>query len=158
MITDGRIDVEDNQAMKDIERMACMAHAVARYADTKFDQLIGNRPGNELILAEETMVLHIKVLALLEQGLEIAKNYWNQITDENLRAAPFRLNESVQWMRERFNESLERASFAGSKCERDDQNGAGVCVEKLLYDRALEMVCFNFASTSTMNTHFGMWT
>jgi serine/threonine-protein kinase ULK/ATG1 len=41
-------------------------------------------------------------------------------------------------MRERFNECLDRASYAKNKCE--DENGVNACVEKLLYDRALEMV------------------
>jgi Domain of unknown function (DUF3543) len=41
-------------------------------------------------------------------------------------------------MRERFNECLDRAQAAKNKCE--DENGGNACVEKLLYDRALEMV------------------
>jgi serine/threonine-protein kinase ULK/ATG1 len=41
-------------------------------------------------------------------------------------------------MRERFNECLDRASYAKNKCE--DENAVNACVEKLLYDRALEMV------------------
>jgi serine/threonine-protein kinase ULK/ATG1 len=45
---------------------------------------------------------------------------------------------AVQWMRERFNECLDRAQAAKNKCE--DENGGNACVEKLLYDRALEMV------------------
>lgn len=54
--------------------------------------------------------------------------------DSNVRVLP----TAVQWMRERFNECLDRASYAKNKCE--DENAVNACVEKLLYDRALEMV------------------
>ncbi|KAI9260641.1 kinase-like domain-containing protein [Phascolomyces articulosus] len=138
LITEGAFDPQEGQAMKTIERAACMAHAVAQFADNKFDQLITGKSANETLLAEETMVLHIKALSLLELGLSTARQFWSRISDDNMRTASVRLNDAVQWMRERFNECLDRASFAGTKCE-NDQNGIGVCVEKLLYDRALEM-------------------
>ncbi|KAI8149366.1 kinase-like domain-containing protein [Fennellomyces sp. T-0311] len=139
LITEGDIDPQEGQAMKMIERIACMAHAVARFADSKYDQLIAGKAANEALLAEETMVLHIKALSLLEIGLSTARQFWSRISDDNLRTASVRLNDAVQWMRERFNECLDRASFAGTKCENDDQNNINTCVEKLLYDRALEM-------------------
>lgn len=117
------------------------------------------------VLAEEAMVLYIKALALLESGMTIAKDYWARVSASEpqqgqTRVAPVRLNSgrslfdnrlcdlthninmlwflAVQWMRERFNECLDRASYAKNKCE--DENGVNACVEKLLYDRALEMV------------------
>ncbi|KAI9313698.1 kinase-like domain-containing protein [Dichotomocladium elegans] len=145
LITDGgssnnsSIDPQERQAMKLIERAAYMAHAVACYADTKYDQLIQGRVMSEAILAEEAMLLYIKALSLLELGMNAARQYWNHILEENMRAASNRLNDAVQWMRERFNECLDRASYAGQKCHSEDQNSVGTCVEKLLYDRALEM-------------------
>lgn len=128
---------EDPQTMQTIERVACMAQAVASFGDTKWELL---QQRHEPLLAEETMVLHIKALALLELGLDTAKQYWSTLSDEG-GVAPARLNDAVQWMRERFNECLERASLAGNRFEREDAlaMGTGVCVEKLLYDRALEM-------------------
>lgn len=131
------MDARESRTMRIIERAACLAHAVAQYADFKFDQLVsGGRGINEALVAEEALVLHIKVLALLEYGMDTAREYWTSVTDDHVRVASARLNDAVQWMRERFNESLDRASFAGSRCDRD----GGVCVEKLLYDKALEMV------------------
>jgi len=50
------------------------------------------------------------------------------------------VNLAVQWVRVRFNECLERAEYAKSKCRTDDENAAEVFPEKLLYDKALEMV------------------
>ncbi|KAF7730440.1 Serine/threonine-protein kinase [Apophysomyces ossiformis] len=136
----GTVDDQESQMMKTIERAACMAHAVAKFADTKFDILVAGRgAANEMILAEEAMVLHIKALSLLEVGLNTAREYWSQVSDEQVKAVSVRLNDAVQWMRDRFNQCLDRASFEGSRCEQEDQNGGGACVEKLLYDRALEM-------------------
>ena len=140
LITEGGFDPQEGQTMKTIERAACMAHAVARFADSKFDLLISGKSANEALLAEEAMVLHIKALSLLELGLSTARQFWSRVSDDTMRTVSVRLNDAVQWMRERFNECLDRASFAGTKCDHDDQNGAGACVEKLLYDRALEMV------------------
>lgn len=137
----GVMDAQERQTMKTIERAACMAHAVACFADGKYDQLVqGRLSSNEALVAEEAMVLYIKSLSLLELGMNTARHYWNQLLDDTTRIASVRLNDAVQWMRERFNECLDRASFAGSKCHGDSQITAGACVEKLLYDRALEMV------------------
>ncbi|KAI9484757.1 kinase-like domain-containing protein [Zychaea mexicana] len=141
----GYVDPQEGRAMKDIERAACMAHAVARFADSKYDQLVSGKvtaTGNEVALAEEAMVLHIKALSLLELGLSTARQLWGRMSDDTMRTSvSTRLNDAVQWMRERFNECLDRASFEGTKCDGDsnNQNGIGACVAKLLYDRALEM-------------------
>ena len=137
----GMMDAQERQTMKTIEKAACMAHAVACFADGKYDQLVqGRLSSNEALVAEEAMVLYIKSLSLLELGMNTARHYWNQLLDDTTRIASVRLNDAVQWMRERFNECLDKASFAGSKCNSDSQITAGACVEKLLYDRALEMV------------------
>ncbi|KAI7879377.1 kinase-like protein [Lichtheimia hyalospora FSU 10163] len=136
----GMMDAQERQTMKTIEKAACMAHAVACFADGKYDQLVqGRLSSNEALVAEEAMVLYIKSLSLLELGMNTARHYWNQLLDDTTRIASVRLNDAVQWMRERFNECLDKASFAGSKCNSDSQITAGACVEKLLYDRALEM-------------------
>ncbi|KAI8088949.1 kinase-like domain-containing protein [Halteromyces radiatus] len=149
-------DEDDDKTMAMIEKAACMGHAVAKFADIKFELLVGGRGGigmaNESTLAAEALVLHLKALALLELGFETAKKYWHrrrsinspwQQQQDNLNSKPsaIRLNDAVQWMRERFNECLDRASFEKSKCDQydDSLNGNNPCVEKLLYDRALEM-------------------
>ncbi|SAM07914.1 hypothetical protein [Absidia glauca] len=136
-----------------IEKMACMGHAVARFADTKYELLIHSRGGsNDTILAAEALVLHLKALSLLELGFDMAKKYWHRkkVVDSHSPASRYsaiRLNDAVQWMRERFNDCLDRASFEKSRCDRLDtsndsssgNNNDNPCVEKLLYDRALEM-------------------
>ncbi|CAO3588228.1 unnamed protein product [Absidia cylindrospora] len=149
----------DSKTMVMIEKAACMGHAVAKFADSKFELLVSGRGGigvaSEPTLAAEALVLHLKALELLEHGFEMAKKYWHgrrtssdiQLEHHNeaftSKSIALRLNDAVQWMRERFNECLDRASFEKSKCEHVDttdlSSSNNPCVEKLLYDRALEM-------------------
>ncbi|KAI8381091.1 kinase-like domain-containing protein [Radiomyces spectabilis] len=138
LISPDGMDPEEERMMKQIEKAACMAHAVAKFADLKFEQLVSGRSMNEAVIAEEAMVLHIKALSLLQLGMDTARQYWSRLSEEQVKPISIRLNDVVQWIRDRFNECLDRATFAGKKCEQDDQYGTGACVEKLLYDRALE--------------------
>ncbi|KAG0177747.1 Serine/threonine-protein kinase [Apophysomyces sp. BC1021] len=135
-LTIGETDPEEEMVLKQIERMACMARTVASFADAKLDAITSGRATNETALAEEAMVLHVKALSLLESGMDIARRYWSRMSDTHIKVTSARLNSAVQWMRGRFNECLERASFEGSKCKK---NGVGTSVERLLYDRALEI-------------------
>lgn len=129
-------DTSNNRTMKRIERLACMAHAVAKYGDQKYE-LLNQKEGDVAILAEEAVCLYVKSLALLETGLYVAQQYWHQhrMEDEDDKKSISLLNDAVQWMRDKFNECLDRAERI--KYETTD----GACVEKILYDRALEMVC-----------------
>jgi serine/threonine-protein kinase ULK/ATG1 len=131
-------DTSNNRTMKRIERLACMAHAVAKYGDKKYD-LLNQKEGNVAILAEEAVSLYVKSLALLEMGLDIAQQYWHQhrVDEEEDKKSVVLLNDAVQWMRDKFNDCLDRAESI--KYEATDSS----CVEKLLYDCALEMVYTN---------------
>lgn len=46
---------------------------------------------------------------------------------------------AVQWFRQRFNECFDKADFAKSRCQ-DDIPESATFAEKLVYDRALEIV------------------
>ena len=46
---------------------------------------------------------------------------------------------AVQWFRTRFNECFDKADFAKSRCQ-DEIPESAVFAEKLVYDRALEIV------------------
>ena len=121
-----------------IECIACMAHAVSKFGDQKYDTL-SKSAEDDRQLAEECVVLYVKSLALLETGLYVAQQYWQRqqfdpVNDEKKNVA--RLNDAVQWMREKFNECLDRAE----SIQYDKQTLENTSVEKLLYDRALEMV------------------
>lgn len=127
-------------------------------------------------ISEEGVVLYVKTLSLLAKGMTLASEWWyskNNIsddspTDEGRRsstdvAISIRVNELVQWIREKFNESLEKAEYiklrlqdAESQIEKDYYASQGsnvednqtdstssdvkkIVAEKLIFDRALEM-------------------
>ncbi|TVY54702.1 Serine/threonine-protein kinase ATG1 [Lachnellula cervina] len=129
-------------------------------------------------LSEEALVLYVKALSLLAKSMDIAGAWWARkyrgevlIAGQNMRSdsAPgARINGAVQWVRNRFNEVLEKAEFVRLKLIEaqkqlpDDHPGhpsnytsasrlagasstdgvvlsTGVSAEKLMYDRALEM-------------------
>ncbi|GAA5796108.1 hypothetical protein HPULCUR_001477 [Helicostylum pulchrum] len=131
-------NTSNNGTMKHIERLACMAHAVTEYADQKY-ALFDNQPKQDSILGDEAVVLYLKSLSILELGLSIAQDYWQQYiledgqekSSSNMTAA---LNDAVQWMRDKFNDCLKRAESI-----KDKHSIYNSCVEKLLYDKALEM-------------------
>ncbi|CAZ85214.1 unnamed protein product [Tuber melanosporum] len=125
-------------------------------------------------LAEEALVLYVKALGILAKAMDIAGAWWNTSNRRNnqtspaMSAASMRMNNCVQWVRDRFNEVLEKADFVKCKLieaqkllpsshpshpnnQNDDSDGSldasgdrvvvtpGVTAEKLMYDRALEM-------------------
>lgn len=136
-------------------------------------------------LSEEALVLYVKALSLLARSMDIAGAWWarknrGEIVDETLspRSQPTsataaaisnRVNNVVQWVRDRFNEVLVKAEFVrlklieaqkqlplehpGHPNNHTSASGStgmgtsadqvvltsGVSAEKIMYDRALEM-------------------
>ena len=129
-------------------------------------------------LSEEALVLYVKALSLLAKSMDIAGAWWARkyrgevlTAGQTMRSdsAPgTRINGAVQWVRNRFNEVLEKAEFVRLKLIEaqkqlpEDHPGhpsnhtsasrlagasstdgvvlsTGVSAEKLMYDRALEM-------------------
>lgn len=124
-----------------------MAHAVAKYGDQKYELLQNNNiaSGDMKTLSDETSALFLKALALIEVGLSVAQQYWCsdliEIEDEEeKKAVAGRLYDAVQWMREKFNESLERAESIETDMNASVNVNNSAFVDKLLYDKALEMV------------------
>ncbi|KAH8428490.1 serine/threonine protein kinase ATG1 [Aspergillus melleus] len=131
-------------------------------------------------LSEEALVLYVKALSLLAKSMDIAGSWWTRknrgegFADPGLSRADAasalvgnRINNVVQWVRNRFNEVLEKGEFVrlklvegqrrlpidhpshpnnisvgssvGSGSTADVVVSSGVTAEKLMYDRALEM-------------------
>ncbi|KAH8820064.1 hypothetical protein F5884DRAFT_849344 [Xylogone sp. PMI_703] len=134
-------------------------------------------------LCEEALVLYVKSLSLLAKSMDYAGAWWSRRSrgevlsgphvskreSEHIIAAGNRINAAVQWVRNRFNEVLEKAEFVRLKLLEaqkqlpEDHPGhpnnhtsasrvagtssstggvhlsSGVTAEKLMYDRALEM-------------------
>ncbi|PYH40487.1 serine/threonine protein kinase ATG1 [Aspergillus saccharolyticus JOP 1030-1] len=131
-------------------------------------------------LSEEALVLYVKALSLLAKSMDIANAWWTRKTraeafsesagskgDTTSTLVSNRINNVVQWVRNRFNEVLEKAEFVrlkliegqkrlpldhpshpsnysvasslGSGAPGDVVVSSGVTAEKLMYDRAWEM-------------------
>jgi serine/threonine-protein kinase ULK/ATG1 len=132
-------------------------------------------------LSEEALVLYVKALSLLAKSMDIAGAWWSRRSRGEIVGghtprsesttsvvAGNRINSAVQWVRNRFNEVLEKAELVrlklidAQKKLPEDHPGhpsnhtsasrvagasstdgvvlsSGITAEKLMYDRALEM-------------------
>lgn len=129
-------------------------------------------------LSEEALVLYVKALSLLAKSMDIAGGWWSRKNradaighiprSDTLSSAGNRINGAVQWVRNRFNEVLEKAEFvrlklldaqkqlpldhpghpdnhtsashiAGASSTDGVVLSSGITAEKLMYDRAIEM-------------------
>lgn len=82
-------------------------------------------------VAEEALVLYVKTLAILAKTIDLAGYWWNKqnraetITSEpptrpsnaNTAEVGKRMNNVVQWARERFNVCLEKSEIVGRKLQ-----------------------------------------
>ncbi|TEA18040.1 Serine/threonine-protein kinase ATG1 [Colletotrichum sidae] len=132
----------------------------------------------EVALSEEALVLYVKALTLLARAMDVASLWWTQKTrgdTTGVTAAEVskdslarQINSTVQWVRGRFNEVLEKteavrmkllkvqkllpedhpshpsnhgeeAVSSASSSTKDVFLTPGISAEKLMYDRALEM-------------------
>jgi serine/threonine-protein kinase ULK/ATG1 len=173
----------DELILNKLESLATKAHAINLFADVKFSQLIPSPPSfdgldddllhqNDLLppkmvkaISEEGVALYVKTLSLLAKGMEVASDWWynseedpNRDRSSNIQTT-IKINGLVQWIREKFNENLEKAEFIRLRLEEanttilEEQNNHGsttyidpeifsksrVMAEKLIFDRALEM-------------------
>ncbi|KAF2842674.1 Pkinase-domain-containing protein [Patellaria atrata CBS 101060] len=84
-----------------------------------------------VIISEEALVLYVKALSILARGMDLAADWWDQknrgeIISEhtsprsgsprsNVGAVGARMNNVVQWVRERFNECVQKSDFVSQK-------------------------------------------
>ncbi|AGO11210.1 AaceriACL054Wp [[Ashbya] aceris (nom. inval.)] len=116
--------------------------------DTIHEMNLNDLPPNDLyMLCTEAIVLYMKSLSLLAYAMHLTSKWWHESAD---KVCPLKLNLLVQWIRERFNECLEKAEFLRMKIQsiqlhNGNQLSASslvsepVFVEKLIYDRALDI-------------------
>lgn len=116
------------------------------YHRKEFAQLVDDLVINpELrLLCKEAITLYLKSLELLGNAMQITSKWWYEA---NEKVCSLKLNLLVQWIRDKFNECLEKAELLRLKLyESVDHDKLGndhdldeVYIEKLLYDRALEI-------------------
>lgn len=188
---------EDEKMLEELEFFATKAHAINLFADVKFSQLIPSPPSSDggddeylqrvdllppkmvKTICEEGVVLYVKTLSLLAKGMRIASKWWlmhhetDEVTGEqhlskssNLQMR-IKINELVQWIREKFNECLEKGEYIKLRLEEallsiskeeslkasypdehatvtasnasELDNSSRIVAEKLIFDRALEI-------------------
>ncbi|SGZ51570.1 CIC11C00000004579 [Sungouiella intermedia] len=188
---------DDEKMLEELEFFATKAHAINLFADVKFSQLIPSPPSEEggdddylqrvdllppkmvKTICEEGVVLYVKTLSLLAKGMRVASDWWilHHDTDEqtgeqrlskslNLQIR-IKINELVQWIREKFNECLEKGEYIKLRLEEaqlsiskeetvkassyadaqgtvvsnssDPDGSSRIIAEKLIFDRALEI-------------------
>lgn len=179
----------DHLAVTKIEESASRSDVVYVFAEVKYAQLLPTTPPTGLGLltpdaeehsssleltpdatvhaAEECLVLFVKTLSLLSHATTAANTWWSTLNPRDpmspsRTAACTRMNNVVQWMRERFNDVLEKAEIVQNRIKQAQQAlpeshpwhpvnhlassssedlvlTTGVSAEKLMYDRALEM-------------------
>lgn len=188
---------DDVRAAQTIEELATRSDCVYGFAEVKYKQLIPMAPSIEyglgglspnqlpteedgltleaiVALSEEALVLYVKSLALLARAMDIASVWWSKKSRGDASMASVaqpvvqRINAVVQWVRQRFNEVLEKSEVVRLKLmesqkllpedhpshpsNQEDSMSAsstagmkpvfltpGISAEKLMYDRALEM-------------------
>ncbi|KAK9458063.1 kinase-like domain-containing protein [Dipodascopsis uninucleata] len=153
---DVQVDERELSVIYRVEDLATKSDVIYQFAHVKFSQLLPSTPASDInlsseltpdaviTLSEEALVLFVKSLSLLAKAMDIAAHWWSE---NELSGASSRLNNVVQWVRERFNEALEKAEFVRLKLADPTGRGiiyegymaSGVTAEKLIYDRALEM-------------------
>ncbi|KAJ8117764.1 hypothetical protein ONZ43_g4133 [Nemania bipapillata] len=136
-----------------------------------------------VVLSEEALVLYVKALSLLAKSMDIASIWWarkakgeSAITQQHVigrdaastQNLVTRVNSAVQWVRRRFNETLEKAEIVRLKLTEAQKQlpedhlshpsnnlieavapgtpgvegivlTPGLSAEKLMYDRAIDM-------------------
>ncbi|EGY14581.1 hypothetical protein VD0002_g4783 [Verticillium dahliae] len=189
---------EDARAVKYIQDLAHRSDCVFGFGEVKYKQLLPIAPSTDtglgglsadeasedngltleavVVLSEEALVLYVKALTLLAKAMDVANAWWVQKTRSESTVALdpakenliLRMNSTVQWVRGRFNEVLEKTEIVrlkligaqkqlpedhpshprnqGESCSLSTSAGTeqvyltpGISAEKLMYDRALEM-------------------
>ncbi|CAI5154202.1 BEM_HP_G0080540.mRNA.1.CDS.1 [Saccharomyces cerevisiae] len=123
-------------------------------ATSQLSATFNKLPRSEMILlCNEAIVLYMKALSILSKSMQVTSNWWYESQE---KSCSLRVNVLVQWLREKFNECLEKADFLRLKIndlrfkhasevaenqtlEEKGSSEEPVYLEKLLYDRALEI-------------------
>ncbi|KAK7684062.1 Serine/threonine-protein kinase [Cerrena zonata] len=131
------------QVLNTLESLATKAHAVNLFADVKFSQLIPSPPSSDGV---DDDILHqndilppkmVKAISEEARGMAVASEWWydqfdnkaqmetsgenpaSQALMKHSNSIP-KINELVQWIREKFNECLEKAEFIRLRLQEAD--------------------------------------
>ncbi|KKF93085.1 Serine/threonine-protein kinase ATG1 [Ceratocystis platani] len=194
LITDGRNSGEsqynETRVAQMIEDYANRSDCIWSFAEIKFQQLMPESASSDVgsnsskladelsdltddaivILSEEALLLYVKALGILATAIDFASQWW--LRHSRLGDGPphttDRINATVQWLRNRFNDTLEKVEHVRLRLIQAQERlpedhpahpshhaedgamsiGSGnlnvyissrITADKLIYDRALEM-------------------
>ncbi|KAI5811463.1 putative serine/threonine protein kinase [Peziza echinospora] len=187
---------EDQNIVNTLESCASKGDVVYHFAAVKYSQLVPMAPnlpqGQSMlpntegdlglydfdltpeaivVLSEQALVLYVKCISLLNKAMQIAGNWWRK-TNQDPNGAYFKshaaekINGAVQWIRQRFNEAMEKADYVRLKLKEAQMRlptshpshpcnhtqaedsgriqsdifiSPGVTAERLMFDRAIDM-------------------
>ncbi|CCF57294.1 hypothetical protein KAFR_0C03010 [Kazachstania africana CBS 2517] len=151
---------KDSIIIPTIESLAAKAFVISSFADTKFQQIIPLNKFNEIIensineqidindmvLFKEAVILHLKALEFLSSSMEVTSKWWFTNKFNVNYNISLRLNLLIQWVRSKFNDCLNKVEFLKKHYAVAHENESyhyseetEIFLEKLLYDRALEI-------------------
>jgi len=143
--------LEEEGIVKTIEDLSHKAYAVSYVADMKYHPISSTveSDSSELTesmrnVCEELNLLYTKALAILQRSMNLVNEFWtglNQMTN-NQPIISLSLNNAVQWIRDKFNECLDKVEKVRQKLEFYSVApfiSSTPSLEKILYDQALEM-------------------
>lgn len=77
-------------------------------------------PEAAVVISEQALVLYVKCISLLNKAMQIAGRWWAKSAQDpngayGRSAAAEKINAAVQWIRQKFNEAMEKADYARLK-------------------------------------------
>jgi len=98
----------------------------------------GQLPMAAELAATEALMLYVRALNFIQRGTDMVRTFLD-VHSRNTGSAPTtpEINEAVQWLRSKFNDTYEKAEFA--KARSGEMPEAAQETDKLIFDRALEI-------------------
>ncbi|KAJ2066107.1 Serine/threonine-protein kinase [Coemansia sp. S2] len=148
--------VQEEPTIRRMEGLAYKAHSMGFLADIKwraFAERAGAKHTDALtdpeggylspgdVSIEEAFVLYLRALSLLHRAMIEASRYWaslHRASSSVTVSAAF--NGAVQWVRDKFNECLDRAESLKQRASGDElDNVSQISVVQVLYEQALAL-------------------
>ncbi|KAJ2689401.1 Serine/threonine-protein kinase [Coemansia spiralis] len=147
---------QEEPTIRRMEGLAYKAHSMSFLADIKwraFAERSGTKQADALtdpkggylspgqVSVEEAFVLYLRALSLLHRAMVEASKYWASLhgasSSVTVSAA---FNGAVQWVRDKFNECLDRAESLKQRASGDELDHVSeISVVQVLYEQALAL-------------------
>ena len=163
-------EVIDDKFMREVERLAMMSHCISLYGLVKYeevydgddeaDDINGNDNDNynyndnnsylremDIKTSKEGLIIYLKVLDYLSEAIKICNEWWksNKFKNFNNNNNNNKIVELIEWIRNKFNESLEKAEYLKIKINKlengnnKNEKNENIIFEKIIFDRAIEI-------------------